>query len=468
MLSCDEAKAVWEESKTQLLNEGLISEFESSIYLNKVTFSSYKDNTIFLSCNSEFVLSGFKKKLLEKFITKIENLLDSSIHIDFILEIQEKKTQNALSQTEIVKIQEKSELDSKPVEKKIKKQVRTEDNLKINTEFTFDNFIISQNNDFAANAAKTVAKNQATYNPLLIYGGVGLGKTHLMEAIGNEVLDTTNLKVIYVPAEDFLNEFIKSLYEKTMPQFKKKYRNVDYLLIDDIQIFENKDELQNEFFNTFNHLLDTKKQMVFTCDKHPNNLKNLTDRVRSRFGQGLTVDLKPPSYEMRYAILKKKLQIKNQTLPDDVIELIAKNISSNIRDLIAALIKLTAFSSMTNQVLTVEKAAAILEDSFSDKKQGNIKLDIILKVVAEYFDISVPDIRSKKRQQKISTARHYCMYLAKEMTDMSTSEIGDEIGNRDHTTVIHSCQKIEELIISDPKVEINLEQLKNKLVNLSK
>lgn len=463
MLDKDDTIKIWEEAIEALS----ISEFEKNMFVSKISPKFINDNVIQIFATSNLVRDGFKNKLEKKFTKKLTEILGKEISIEIEVENEvpvEKNFETKNIKNNNVQISKNSVKKDKTSENR--KKLRLE-NQKLNEDYTFENFVISENNNFAANAAKAIVNNPGkSYNPFLIYGGVGLGKTHLMEAIGNELLDTTNLKVLYIPTEDFMNEFLKYLSENKMQAFKNKYRNVDILLLDDIQFFQKKEQLQNEFFYTFNHLYDTKKQMVFTCDRPPSTLQNLADRLKSRFEQGLTVDLKPPSFETRCAILKKKIEMQNKNISESIIELIARNISSNIRDLNAALIKLLAFEELTNESLTLEKASSILKDSFSDKKQQNVGLDKILKAVADHFEIGVSDIRGKKRPQKIATARHFVFYLATEMTQMSTSEIGEEVGNRSHSTVLHSRQTIEKKLISEPGTEITLQELKNKIQNL--
>lgn len=474
MLDSSECKKVWDEVIKKVSPK--ISEFDKGMILPKINLSEIQDETVYFLADSNLAKTSFENKLSKQFTDAFSEVLGKKVTIsveckDTTAPIKTDKSALSTKQKADTKLQEKHSYDSNSVEneklktEKIKK--RREENPKLKEEYTFDNFVISENNSFAANAAKAISKNPGTaYNPFLIYGGVGLGKTHLMEAIGNEIVEKTNLKVLYVPTEDFMNEFIKCLSENKMQVFKSKYRYVDILLLDDIQFFEKKEQLQNEFFYTFNHLYDTKKQMVFTCDRPPNTLQNLTDRLKSRFEQGLTVDLKPPSFETRCAILRKKMEVNNKKLPQDIIELVARNISSNVRDLNAAFLKLTAYQDMTNKELNIEKAAELLQDSFSDKRQKNFSLDKILKVTANHFEISVSDIRGKSRNKTIALARHIVMFLAHEMTQMSSSEIGSEVGNRTHGTVLHSCDVISNAILSDTSIQTILEQLKNNLQNL--
>ncbi|MFP3090652.1 chromosomal replication initiator protein DnaA [Treponema sp. TIM-1] len=326
--------------------------------------------------------------------------------------------------------------------------------LHLRENYTFDKYVIGENNNFAANAAMAVSRNPGNaYNPLLIYGGVGLGKTHLMQAIGNYLFAHSDNKIIYITAESFTNEFIQSVQENKMPAFKNKYRYTDILLVDDIHFLENKLGTQEELFHTFNALYNAKKQMVFTCDRPVSELKNLPARLRTRFEMGLNVDLQPPNYETRCAILKKKIEIKNISIPDEVIALVSKNVSSNIRDLEAALIKLIAYSELVGKPITLEIAQQQLKDVFASPRQSNMSLDTILRVVAENYSLTINDLKGRKKTQNIVFPRQLSMYIARQITEYSTTEIGQFIGGRDHTTVMYSCNMIEERIRSDPTMD---------------
>ncbi len=339
----------------------------------------------------------------------------------------------------------------------------------LNEKYTFDKFVTGDNNAFAYNAAISVSNNPGkAYNPLLILGNVGLGKTHLMQAIGNAIYNNIGGKIIYITAENFTNEFIESINTKSQSKFKNKYRSADVLLIDDIHFLQNKEGTQDELFSTYEALYGANKQLVFTCDRPLSELKNLTDRLRSRFGRGLTVDLNLPDYETRCAILVKKLQEQNQTLPKDVIELIAKNIASNVRDLEACLTKVVAYIELTGQKATVESVQHLLRDSFNSSKKENISIETIQKVVAEAYGISWIDIKGKKRTKNIVLPRQLAMYIAKEMTEYSTTEIGSEFGGRDHTTVMHSIDKIKDAIKTDSSLDPYIQGLKRKIEEYQK
>ena len=339
----------------------------------------------------------------------------------------------------------------------------------LNDKYTFDKFVTGENNAFAYNAALGVSNNPGkAYNPLLILGNVGLGKTHLMEAIGNAIYNNIGGKIIYITAENFTNEFIESINTKSQQKFKNKYRSADVLLIDDIHFLQNKEGTQDELFSTYEALYGANKQLVFTCDRPLSELKNLTDRLRSRFGRGLTVDLNLPDYETRCAILVKKLQEQDHTLPRDVIELIAKNIASNVRDLEACLTKVVAYIELTGQKATVESVQHLLRDSFNSSKKENISIETIQKVVAEAYGISWIDIKGKKRTKNIVLPRHLAMYIAKEMTEYSTTELGSEFGGRDHTTVMHSIDKIKDAIKTDSSLDLHIQSLKRKIEEYQK
>jgi chromosomal replication initiator protein len=335
-----------------------------------------------------------------------------------------------------------------------------EPHTQLREDYTFDKYVIGDNNNFAANAAMAISRNPGNaYNPFLIYGGVGLGKTHLMQAIGNYIHTNSGGTIIYITAESFTNEFIQAVQENKMPAFKNKYRRTDVLLIDDIHFLQNKSGTQEELFYTFDALYNAKKQIVFTCDRPVSELKNLTDRLRSRFERGLNVDLLPPNYETRCAILKKKIETKSISIPDEVISLVSKNVSTNIRDLEAALIKLIAYTELVDKTITVEIAQQQLKDVFASPRQSNMSIDTIQRVVAEYYKLSPNDLKGKKRTQNIVLPRQISMYIAREITEYSLTEIGQTFGGRDHTTVMHACKIIEERIRSDPTMDSTIQAL---------
>jgi chromosomal replication initiator protein len=442
------------------IQEGKGKEFEMWFSFE---YHDSTENTIKIIVPSNF----FKDQLISRgYIAlleqKLEELSGKQITIEFF--IQAKKEENIQSHnlTNDIKI-EKKEIVQKPVQNSKGKHPQ------LREDYIFDNFIIGDNNTFAFNAASAISKNPGkAYNPLLIYGGVGLGKTHIMQAIGNYTHQNTDLKTIYITAESFTNEFIQALNDRTIPKFKNKYRNADVLLIDDIHFLQNKTETQEELFHTFNVLHDAFKQMVFTCDRPLSEIKNLSDRLRSRFERGLTVDLSPPQYETRRAIIVKKLELMNKKISDDIIDLIAENVVSNVRDLEAAITKIIAYTELIGKTITLEIAKQQLRDAFTSPRQGNISIEKIQKIVADHYNLSFTDLKARKRTKNIATARQIAMYIAREITEFSTTEVGAEFGGRDHTTVMHACQKIEELVKTDTHLQSNIHLLINTIKDAKK
>ncbi|CCQ96929.1 chromosomal replication initiator protein DnaA [[Clostridium] ultunense Esp] len=314
----------------------------------------------------------------------------------------------------------------------------------LNPKYTFDTFVIGNSNRFAHAASLAVAEAPAqAYNPLFIYGGVGLGKTHLMHAIGHFILNQSpESKVVYVSSEKFTNELINSIRDDRNNEFRNKYRNVDVLLVDDIQFIAGKESTQEEFFHTFNALHEANKQIIISSDRPPKEIPTLEDRLRSRFEWGLISDIQAPDLETRIAILKKKAKMENIDVPDDVMLYIASKIQSNIRELEGALIRIVAYSSLTNKEVTVELAEEALKDIISNNKPRKITVELIKNSVAKEFDVKMEDFNSKKRTRAIAYPRQIAMYLTRELTDLSLPKIGDEFGGRDHTTVIHAYDKI--------------------------
>jgi chromosomal replication initiator protein len=316
----------------------------------------------------------------------------------------------------------------------------------LNYRYTFDAFVVGHGNRFAHAAAMAVAESPATaYNPFFLYGGVGLGKTHLMQAIGHRVLQKNpRAKILYTTSEMFTNELINSIRDDKAVQFRNKFRTIDVLMVDDVQFIAGKERTQEEFFHTFNALYENHKQIVLSSDRPPKEMTTLEERLRSRFEWGLTADIQPPDFETRMAILKKKAEISGIAVSDDLLAVIASRIISNIRKLEGALIRVVAFASLTNRDIDIALVDQVLKDvSTPDKEALNISIDLIKKITAEHFNIRIEDLSAKVRTEKIATARQVAMFLARELTGASLPKIGDEFGGRDHTTVIHACTKIK-------------------------
>ena len=451
----------WKEAMDQIRAE--LEEQEFAMWFN-LEYVSSTDTQILIAVPSSF----YRDQVKQRYQSYIENKLHdlSGKELSIVMEIRSKKTDNDSSSQKadtrepLTSGSRKERSASSSAQETPYVQKEKTPHSQLRKDYTFDNYVIGDNNSFASNAAIAISKNPGTaYNPFLIYGGVGLGKTHLMQSIGNYIYNNTDMKVIYITAENFTNEFIQSIREQKTPAFKSKYRFVDVLLIDDIHFLQKKQETQEELFHTFNALHDANKQMVFTCDRPASELKNLSDRLRSRFERGLNVDLQPPSYETRFAILKKKADARGTHIPDQVIELVSKNVTTNVRDLEAALTKLIAYAELVGKNITIEIAQQQLKDVFASPKQSNMSIEVIQRVSAEYFSLSFNDLKGKKRTKNIAFPRQLAMYIAREITEYSTTEVGQEFGGRDHTTVMHACQKIEERIRSDPTLDSTIKTL---------
>lgn len=336
---------------------------------------------------------------------------------------------------------------------------------RLNPKYTFDSFVIGQSNRFAHAAAFAVSETPASaYNPLFIYGGSGLGKTHLLHAIGHYAKSLyPKLRVRYVNSEEFTNDFINSIMNKNDTSFKQIYRNVDMLLIDDIQFLAGKDSTQEEFFHTFNALHNHQKQVVITSDLPPKQLTGFAERMRSRFEWGLITDVQPPELETRIAILSKKAQNEGLAVPDDVMEYIASHISTNIRELEGALIRVTAFASLQGQPVDMPLAEQVLKDLITDDGAQEITASQVLTATAEYFDVTIEDLRSKSRSRTLVNARQIAMYLLRELTEMSLPRIGQELGDRDHTTVMYADRKIRSLMAERRAIFNQVTELTNRI-----
>lgn len=338
-------------------------------------------------------------------------------------------------------------------------------NSTLNPKYTFDTFVVGNNNRFAHAAALAVAEAPATsYNPLFIYGGVGLGKTHLMHAIGNSILKKNkDSKILYVTSEKFTNQLINAIKDNKNDQFRTRYRNVDVLLIDDIQFIAGKERIQEEFFHTFNTLHESGKQIILSSDRPPKEIQLLEDRLKSRFEWGLIADISNPDYETRLAILRKKSQLDNIIIDDEILSNIATRIDSNIRELEGTLNKLIAKSSLTNSPITMEMAEKAINDIVSQQEKV-ISSDFIQETVAKYFNISAKDLKGSKRSNDIAFPRQIAMYLCRNVAQMSLPQIGKDFGKRDHTTVMHACNKIENEIKENQNTKLIVESVKNILL----
>jgi chromosomal replication initiator protein DnaA len=453
----------WEELMNQAKAE--LGEHEFAMWFN-IQYDSSTEKSIVIRVPSSFYRDQLVRQYQRYLEDKLFELMGKKISVEFIVvkpspDEEKPAAAPAAEDTDEVPAQAQMSTKVKPREQQGVTFAVREKHPQLRSDYTFENFVIGDNNSFASNAALAIAKNPGTaYNPFLIYGGVGLGKTHLMQSIGNRVwAENSKMKVICITAEEFTNEFIQSIQNKSPQHFKNKYRYADILLIDDIHFLQKKTGVQEELFHTFNALYDANKQMVFTCDRPVSELKELSDRLRSRFERGLNVDLQPPNFETRCAILNKKVEAGKIRVPDEVVDIIAKNISSNVRDLEAALTKLVAYADLVHKDITLEIAQNQLKDVFSQSKHGNVTIDTILRVIADDYKLSYNDLKGKKRTKNIVFPRQIAMYIARDITEYSTTELGFEFGGRDHTTVMHACQKIEEQLKLDPNLESKIQAL---------
>ncbi len=334
--------------------------------------------------------------------------------------------------------------------------------------YTFENFVIGSSNQFAHAASMAVANQPGDhYNPLFIYGGVGLGKTHLINAIGHRaVAKRQGLKVNYLSSESFMNELIGSLRRDKMDEFKNKFRNIDILIVDDVQFIAGKERTQEEFFHTFNSLYESHKQIVITSDKFPKEIPGLEDRLRNRFEWGLIADIQPPDMETRVAILQKKAETEGVQLPHDVAIFLAQNIDSNVRELEGSLTRLGAFASLTKTPITIELTKEVLRNTLNGA-QRDITVESIQKTICDYYNIKLGDLKAKRRTKNIAVPRQVAMYLCRKHTETSFPAIGDKFGGRDHSTVIHASKTVERKIKEDPFMQTTIEKLERNL-NLKK
>ncbi|PIS29830.1 chromosomal replication initiator protein DnaA [Candidatus Saganbacteria bacterium CG08_land_8_20_14_0_20_45_16] len=337
----------------------------------------------------------------------------------------------------------------------------------LNPRYTFNNFVIGNGNRFAHAASLAVAEAPGkAYNPLFLYGGVGLGKTHLMQAIGHQVAtQNPSARILYITSETFTNELINSIRDDKTIQFRNKYRTIDLLMVDDIQFLAGKERTQEEFFHTFNTLYEASKQIVVSSDRPPKEIPTLEERLRSRFEWGLAADIQAPDFETRIAILRKKAELSEVTVANDILTYIASKVASNIRELEGALIRVVAYASLNNSEITIPLVDQVLKDIFITKKleEKNISIDLIKKVAAEYYSIRIDDMSAKIRTKEIAIARQIAMYLSRELTDASFPKIGDEFGGRDHTTVLHACEKIKGSMHKDQHIKEAIQSISTKI-----
>ncbi|MDH7603803.1 MAG: chromosomal replication initiator protein DnaA [Melioribacter sp.] len=447
-----DAKDIWKECLNIIRNN--VSYMTYHTWFLPIKPFEFNNNTLKIFVPNHFFIEWIE----EHYNTLINNVINQVLGSDgklvyIVLEEKEEPTENEL----IITKKEEPSLSNVPQQK----QYETF----LNPRYTFENFIKGEGNQLARAAAYAIAENpgQTSFNPLFIYGGVGLGKTHLMHAIGNKILERTPEKrVIYISSDAFTVEFVESIQSDKVNEFSSFYKSMDVLIIDDIQLLVGKEKTLDLFFQIFNTLHHNGKQIVLSSDKPPKELKGLNERLISRFSWGLTADIQPPDFETRVAILKNKSENYGINLPNEFLEYIAYNITSNIRELEGCLIKLLATSSLNSKEIDFELVKKTVKE-VSTNKQVNISIDIITKVVCDFYNVDENKVREKNRRKEVVLARQIAMYLSKTLTKSSLKTIGLHFGGRDHSTVIHACSSIEELIKTDMKLKETIDFLKNKI-----
>lgn len=441
-MSRQDLTELWNKAKELLKNETTIITFET--WIQPLEIKSINDNVIVLVASNSFQRDTVESRYLDLLTNTFNFLKNKKCKVFIKLDTDDTDilSSNNIGNNKILI------------------------NSGLNPKYTFNTFVVGNNNKFAQAAAMGVSENPGSkYNPFFIYGGVGLGKTHLMHAIGNEIIkNNINSKVLYVTSETFTNQLINALKDQATEKFRDKYRNIDILLIDDIQFIANKKSTQEEFFHTFNTLYEAGKQIVISSDKPPKDIELLEDRLKSRFEWGLIADISNPDYETRLAILRKKTQLDNIIIDDEILSTIATRVDTNIRELEGTLNKLIAKASLTNSPITMAMAQKAIDDIVASQ-QKVISSDYIQDVVGKYFNIDPKDLKGAKRSNDVTFPRQIAMYLCRNVAQMSMPQIGRDFGNRDHSTVMHACNKIEKEIKSNSNTKLIVESVQNLLLN---
>ena len=437
---------LWARALADIKNQIGGQNFET--WIAPIRFVARNKNEVILDVPNKF----FRDWLTEHYASELERILTAAAKHDLrvIFQVNERAAKYAT-------------LD-RGVKNNLKERDKPQRANNLIAKYTFENFVIGASNQFAHAACFAVSNQPGdNYNPLFIYGGVGLGKTHLVNAIGHHATaQRANLKVVYLSSESFMNELIASLRRDKMDEFKRKFRNVDILILDDVQFIAGKERTQEEFFHTFNSLYESHKQIVITSDKFPKEIPGIEDRLRNRFEWGLIADIQPPDMETRVAILQKKAEVEGVQLPHDVAIFLASNIDSNVRELEGSLTRLGAFASLTKATITIELAKDVLRNTLNGARR-EITVENIQKTICDYFNIKLGDLKAKRRTQNIALPRQVAMYLCRKYTEASFPGIGDKFGGRDHSTVIHASKTIERKIKEDPHMQITIEKLERNL-----
>ena len=445
---------IWNKLVEKLSNS--TSETNMNMYIRQITPVKMENDVIYATVHSTSLRSSIQQNFYDIITAILSEITDNkNIQLKIDVENQGNLEIPKPDYSVVPLFTEEEKIKEEPYESNLNEKQR------------FDTFVVGNSNRFAAAAAQAVAVNPGnTYNPLFIYGNSGLGKTHLMHAIGNAVLSANpSAKVKYITSETFTNEMINAIKNNTFNDFREKYRTIDCLIIDDIQFLEKKERTQEEFFHTFNALKESNKQIVVSSDRPPKDMDELEERLRSRFVSGLTVDIQPPDLETRIAIIRKKAEFENINMPNDVIQIIATSINNNIRMIEGAFNRIVAYANLMNMPINREMTLKIL-DEFSVQTINNVTIDKIIDYVCKIYNMQYDDIIGKKRPKNIAMARQVAMYLCRKITDASLPKIGQAFGGRDHTTVIHAYEKIEKMRKEDKSFENQLQQYEEKIRSL--
>lgn len=439
-------KSFWNQCKEAVKNRVNKSPYE--LWLEPTSIVHMDDKSITISVPNDFYIDRIQADYLPVLKDVVKGISKKDMEINIVSGI---RATEAVSRDTVLKREKRS------------KPAGLTQHTGLNSKYTFDNFVVGPCNQFAHAAARAVAGGTVTYNPLFIYGGVGLGKTHLIQAIGNFILGKDNKRrLLYISSDVFVNDFITAIQHKKMTVFREKYRGIDVLFLDDIHFIAGKEHSQEELFYTFNALFESNKQIVLSSDKYPREIPKLEERLKSRFEWGLIADIQPPEFEMRIAILKQKGEENGIVLPQDVLEFIANKVRSNVRELEGCLSRLIAVSSIKGMEISLQMA----EDSFRDifrMRERVISINDIQREVAEYYNLKMTDLKSKRRERNIAVPRQIAMYLCKELTNLSLEDIGRNFGGKDHSTVIHSHRKIERLLRDDNNTLMAVKKIKKAM-----
>lgn len=443
-------KKIWDNLKDDIRD--VITEQAFSTWIEPIHPVTIEDKVLTLEVPSQFYYEWIDSHYQPLIVESLKEATGEVIHLRYSVVVGETRQEN-----ETTKLKQNTTSISKSYDS----------GSKLNKRYSFESFVEGSNNQFAKAAAIAVAESpgQTSFNPLLIYGGVGLGKTHLLQAIGNHVLNTQNEnKINYMTSEKFTLDFITSIQKSSTAEFSRKYRNVDILLVDDIQFLQKKEQTQEQFFHTFNELYQQGKQIVLTMDRHPNELYGLKDRLLSRFQSGLIVDVQAPNLETRIAILQKKADMDDLEIPYEILEIIAINIKSNIREMEGALIKILAYSSLYRSDITMELAQKALKETLGNSAFNDLTIDDIIKRVSATLNVPEGKLIGKGRKMEIVIARQIAMYLCRDMVGASLVNVGLHFGGRDHTTVIHACKTVKKKMKENPEFSRKVKNLKNHII----